>query len=82
MHSPRKLPIYLKDEFKEELDRMQELGSIKIVTDQTDWVSSPAVSRTSNWQLRVCLDPIDLNRACKRTHHKTPTLEEITHKLS
>jgi hypothetical protein len=32
--------------------------------------------------LRVCLDPKNLNRAVKRTHHKTSTLEEITHQFS
>ena len=82
VHAPRKLPIHLQNELKEELDRMQELGVIKRVTEPTDWVSSLAVSRKSNGRLRVCLDPKDLNRACKRTHHKTPTLEEITHNLS
>ena len=28
------------------------------------------------------MDPKDLNRALKRPHHKTPTLEEITHHFS
>jgi len=32
--------------------------------------------------LRICLDPKDLNKAIKRSHHKTPTQEEITHKLA
>ncbi len=32
-------------------------------------------------KLHVCLDPKDLNRALMRAHHKTPMLEEITHKL-
>ena len=29
----------------------------------------------------MCLDPKDLNHAVKRSHHHTPTLEEITHKF-
>ena len=29
----------------------------------------------------MCLDPKDLNTAIRRTYHKTPTVEEITHKL-
>ena len=45
-------------------------------------MSSLAFSRKANGQLRICLDPKDLNRASKRTYHKTPTLEEITHKFS
>ena len=34
-----------------------------------------------NGDLRICLDPKDLNKAIIREHHKAPTLEEITHKL-
>ena len=78
----RKYPIQLKDNIKEELDRMEILQVITKVTEPTDWVSSLAFSRKENGRLRICLDPKDLNRAMKRTYHKTPTLEEITHKFS
>ncbi|XP_037077171.1 uncharacterized protein K02A2.6-like [Pollicipes pollicipes] len=44
-------------------------------------------TKKSDGTLRVCLDPKDLNKACvskgvKRCHHKTPTPEELTHKLT
>ena len=81
VHPARKFPIHLKDELREELDRMESMEVIEKVSKPTDWVSSLAISRKSNGKLRVCLDPKDLNKACKRTYHKTPTLEEITHKL-
>ena len=35
-----------------------------------------------NGKLRVCLDPWDVNKAIKRDHYKTPTVEEITHLLA
>ena len=41
-----------------------------------------AFSRKESGKLRVCLDPRDLNSALKRTYHRTPTVEEITHKLA
>ena len=47
-----------------------------------DWVSSLAYSWKANSKLRVCLDPRDVNKAIKRDHHKTPTVEEITHMLA
>ena len=40
-----------------------------------------AYSQKSNGRWRICLDPKDLIRAVKRSHHHTPTLEEITHKF-
>ncbi|XP_015779930.1 PREDICTED: uncharacterized protein K02A2.6-like [Acropora digitifera] len=81
VHAPRKCPIHIKDDIKKELDEMVNLGVIKPVTEPTDWVSSVAYSQKSNGQWRVCLDPKDLNRAVKRSHHHTPTLDEITHQF-
>ncbi|XP_038073056.1 uncharacterized protein K02A2.6-like [Patiria miniata] len=82
VHPPRKYPIQIKEELKTELDRMESMNVITKVTEPTDWVSSLAFSRKPNGSLRVCLDPQALNKASKRTYHKTPTLEEITHQFS
>ena len=79
VHAPRKCPIHIKDDIKEELDEMVNLGVIKPVTEPTDW--AVAYSQKSNGRWRVCLDPKDLNRAVKRSHHHTPTLDEITHQF-
>lgn len=82
VHAPRRCPIHIKDEIKAELDKMRKLGVITEVDQPTDWVSSVAYSKKSNGSWRICLDPKDLNNAIKRTHHHTPTVEEITHKFS
>lgn len=82
IHPPRKCPIHLKDDLKKELDAMEQLEVIEPVTEATDWVSSLVVTKKPNGQLRVCLDPKDLNRAIKRPHHRSITTEEITHQLS
>ena len=81
VHAPRKCPIHLKDELKSELDKMLTIDVIRKVTEPTDWVNSLTYSRKANGEIRVCLDPKDLNKAIKRNHHKTPTLEELTHKF-
>ena len=82
IHAPRKCPIQMKDELQSALDKMTRDKVIRKVTEPTDWVSSLAFSRKKDGSLRICLDPKDLNRAIKRCHHKTPTLEEITHKFT
>ena len=82
IHAVRRCSIHLKDEVKAELDNMEELGVIERVTEPTDWVSSIVYSRKPSGKLRICLDPKDLNKAIKRPHYHTPTLEEITHKLA
>ena len=79
---PRKYPIQLLPEIKAELEKIEKTGVIVPVQEPTDWVNSLAFSRKSSGGLRVCLDPKDLNKSIKRTHHKTPTLEEITNRFS
>ncbi len=80
----RKYPIHLKPEIQDEINKMVELDVIEPVPmgECTEWLSALAFSRKDSGKLRVCLDPKDLNEAIKRTYHKTPTIEEITHKLS
>ena len=80
--APHRYPIHLKDEVKPELDQMEELEFITKVSAPTDWVSSIVYNHKSNNKVRIYLDPKDLNRAIKRPHYKTPTLDEITHQLA
>ena len=77
--SPRKTPIALKNAIKGELEKMEADEITRRVTEPTDWVSSLAHSHKKGGDLRICLDPRHLNKAPKRPHHKTPTVEEITH---
>jgi len=82
IHAPRKFAIHLTEDLKTELKNMGSSGVITKVTTPTDWVSSMVVSQKANGKLRICLDPKDLNKAIKRCHHKTPTVEEITYNLA
>ena len=82
IHAPRRCPVHLREELKEELESMEKEGVITKVAEPTDWVSSIVVAKRSNGKLRVCLDPKDLNKSIKRCHHQPPTAEEITHKLA
>ena len=61
---------------------MEALNVICKESEPTDWDNSIAFSRKTDGKLRICLDPKDLNKVIKRTHHKIPTLEEIVHKFN
>ena len=72
IHPPRSVPVHLRNLFKEEIDKMLELGVITRVDTPTDWVNSIVLSETTNekgdiTKLRVCLDPRDLIKWIKRT---------------
>lgn len=82
VHAPRKYPIQRREQIREEIDKMEAMGVIIRETEPTDWVSSLTFTEKQDGSLRVCLDPKDLNQAIKRSHHKIPTLEEISHHFS
>ncbi|CAB4040490.1 Hypothetical predicted protein, partial [Paramuricea clavata] len=75
---PRRVPEALREPLKKKLDSLVEQGIIAKVEQPTDWVNSLVCVTKSNGSLRLCLDPKDLNRAIKRPHHFTPTLDNFS----
>jgi hypothetical protein len=76
VHPPRRVPLALKEQIKEELQRMEDAGVIVKQTEPTDWVNS-MVTVIKPEKIRVCIDPRDLNRAIKREHYPMKTIEEV-----
>ena len=78
------MPLSLRDDIKAELTDMQSRGIIAKVNEGelTAWVNSLVYRRKPNGQLRICLDPKDLNRAIRMEHHVIPSLDEILPKLT
>lgn len=79
---PHRIPEALKKPFKETLDKMVAEDVICQVDQPTDWVSNVVCVTKSNGDLRICLDPRDLNRSLKREHHYMPTLDDVLPKLT
>ena len=82
VHPARRVPFALKEKLKAELNRMVSLGVIEKVDKPTDWVNSIVIVEKSNGDIRICLDPKDLNRAIKREFSQMPTVEEIMSQMS
>ena len=81
-HPPRQVLVALKGKLKQELERLQSLGIIERVTEPTPWVSSLGSVQNPSGQIRVCLDPKDLNKVLRRNHFPTPTVEDILSELA
>ena len=78
-----RIPLAMKDRVKAELGRMQELGVITPVSEPTDWVSSMvATNKKDKQEIRICINPKDLNTALKRPHHPMRTVEEVAAQMS
>ena len=52
------------------------------VTEPTDWVSNMVIVRKTNNDLRICLDPTNLNKVVKRPHYALTTIEDVLPELS
>ena len=82
VHTPQKCPIAIRHLVDKKLDKLLEQEVIVPVTEPMDWVSSLAYSWKADGDLRICLNPTHLNKAIRRDHYRTLTLEEITHELA
>ena len=80
-HSPRQVPIALRDKVKEKLEDLESKGIVEKVTIPTEWISSMVVV-TMPSKIRICLDPQDLNKAVIRPKYRMSTLDELLPKLS
>ena len=81
-HARRKVPIEPKEAIEKELDYLIEEEIIMEQVEPTPWVSSVTFPRKPNGEVRVCLDPSNVNKAIIREHHKPMTVEEMAHELA
>ncbi|XP_053395631.1 uncharacterized protein LOC128555874 [Mercenaria mercenaria] len=82
VHPPRRIPVALRDKCKKELDKMEKLGVITKVSEPTEWVNSMVTVQKKSGDLRIVLDPGDLNRNIQRPYHPTKTLDDILPQLN
>ncbi len=82
VHAPRRVPVALRQQVKDELKRMERLGVIERVTEPCEWVSSMVtIVKPNRKNVRICIDPQDLNKALEREYYPMKTVEQITDKL-
>ena len=61
---------------------MEEIGIITTIEQPTKWVNPVVVVRKPNGDVRICLDPVDLNKAVKREHCPLKTVGEVAANMS
>nr|XP_015833782.1 PREDICTED: uncharacterized protein K02A2.6-like [Tribolium castaneum] len=82
VHPPRRIPLSLQPKLEETLKELERQGIIEKVEYPTDWVNSLVIVEKKTGQLRLCLDPKDLNKAIKREHYMIPTAQDIIPRLA
>ena len=64
--APRRVPLALKEKFTKEIQYMVDSGILTKVTPgmpTPEWLNSFVIVKKPNGNLRVCLDPTDLNKS-------------------
>ena len=63
--APRKVPLVLQDKFYAEIQSMVKQGiltEVKQTMETPEWLNSFVVVKNPSGNLRVCIDPTDLNK--------------------
>ena len=77
----RRIPLAVRSRLKAELDRLTSIGVITPVDEPTPWVSQIVITLCKNGDLRVCIDPKELNKALQREHYTLPVMDDCLHEL-
>ncbi|GFS85112.1 transposon Tf2-9 polyprotein [Nephila pilipes] len=81
IHLRRRAPQVLQPKLKSTLNNLEKEGVESKVNKPTDWVQSLVIVEKSNGNLRLCLDPRDLNKVIKREHYQIPCTDDIISRL-
>ena len=77
--APRRVPLALKDKFAKEIQSMVESAILTKLTPgmpTPEWLKGFVIVKKPSGNLRVCLDPIDLNKNIIQPVCNMRTLEE------
>ncbi|PIK35966.1 hypothetical protein BSL78_27203 [Apostichopus japonicus] len=77
----RSVPLAIRSKLKQELDRLVNADVIAVVDEPTPWVSALVIAPKKNGDLRICIDPRELNKTLQREHYTLQILEETLHEL-
>lgn len=82
IHPARKVPGALKKRLREKLDSLITEGVIREIDEPTEWVNSLVIVEKPHGDLRLGIDPKDLNTEIQREHYRLPTKSDITSAMS
>ena len=79
---PRSVPLSVLPKLKGELDKMERDGIIRPCPETTEWVHNLVIASKKDGNLRICLDPKNLNKHLIRKLHYTASWEDAKHSFS
>ena len=65
-----------------ELKRLTDLQLIALVDKPTDWVSTLVIATKKSGDLRICIDPKQVNKALRRERHILQVIDNAVPELA
>jgi hypothetical protein len=74
---PRKVPLALQEQAREQLDEMLRDQVIERVTEPSPWCHPMQIAFKPDGRLRICMDPRYLNKYLERAIFPFPSLDQV-----
>ena len=81
LSTPRRVAVLVIPKVKEELQRMEQMGIIRQVTEPSEWCAGMVVVPKASGKVRICVDLTKLNKSVRRERHVLPSVEETLAQL-
>ena len=81
---PRRVPIAMKDKFKQELESMEVQGIISKYDGHNispEWLNSFVIIKKPNGSLCICLEPTDFKKEIIRPVCNAQTMDDVVNKI-
>ena len=80
----KRLPFSMHDKVSDEIQRMIRIGVVeKVISNEpSEWLNTLVVVEKPDGNVRLCLDPRNLNKVIKREYFQLPTTESIIGKMN
>ena len=78
----RRTPIKQRDEIMTEIYNMVKKGILEEVREPSEWISQLVVAKKASGQIRICLDPRELNKVLIRERFQLRILDEILYEMA
>ena len=72
----------LQEKVKQKLEELEKNDIIEFIREPTEWILSMVVVRKKNDDIRIFLDPKDLNQVIQREHYPLPVIDELAPRLN
>ncbi|UYV62314.1 K02A2.6-like [Cordylochernes scorpioides] len=79
--TPRRVPIPLMKQVKEQLEEMTRLGVIESVEEPTEWCAGMVAVSKPGGKIRICVDLTKRNQYIRRENYPLPATEHILGQL-